>query len=104
MENEMTRISRLKEYAKPLSPQNWQGCSRDQNYIDRWSDRAEANSQLAPRASDKMRLQKTGKRVELRDSSAAPKVSRKIDNVMKAAKADVNHVGSLYMRNVRRET
>ena len=101
----MSRIDRLKEYAKPLRAQNWQGASRDQSNIDRWSGRAEANSQLAPRATDKpMSLPSTGKRVSLRDTNMQPKVNRKADAAMKAAKADPNHLGSLYMRNVRRET
>jgi hypothetical protein len=95
----MSRIDRLKEYAKMAGPK---GAGRDMANID-YSDRAEANSQLAPRAGDKMKLQKTGKKVELRDTSMAPKTSRKVDNVMKAAKDDVNHVGSSFMKSIRRE-
>jgi hypothetical protein len=101
----MSRIDRLKEYAKPLSPQNWQGCSRDQSYIDRWSRRAETLSDGAEhRASDgKMKLQNTGKRVSLRDTSMQPKVSRKADAAMKAGRDDVNHYGSSYLKSIRRE-
>jgi hypothetical protein len=103
MENPMTRISRLKEYAAMKGPAGESNDVADLNY---WSRRAEANSDGDKhRASDgPMKLQKTGKRMALRDTASAPKSSRKVDNVVKAAKADVNHVGSLYMRNVRRET
>ena len=98
----MTRISRLKEYAAMKGPA---GEASSQTNLDYWAARASRNSDGDQhRASDgPMKLQKTGKRVELRDTASAPKTLRKVDNVMKAAKADPNHVGSLYLRKVRRE-
>jgi hypothetical protein len=45
----MSRQDRVKEYANPQHGP--QGAGRDQKNLDAWSDRAEENSQLAPRAS-----------------------------------------------------
>jgi hypothetical protein len=99
----MSRIDRLKEYARPNRRANWNGAASDQKNIDRWSDRAADNSKIAPRASDgEMKLPATGKQVELRDTSSAPRYSRNADARM-VAKDDVNHVGSSYMRGIRRD-
>jgi hypothetical protein len=100
----MSRIERLKQYANPTRPGNWQGAGRDQANIDRWVERASANSDGdRHRAKDgPIDLPATGRRVETRDTGMAPKVSRKVDAAMKAAKGDVNHVGSGYLKNVRR--
>jgi len=95
----MTRIDRLKSYQKMEGPK---GAGRDMANIDYWSNRAETNSELAPRASDgPMRLPST--RVSVRDTEMGPKVSRSV-NARMAAKADKNDVGSTFMPNVRRTT
>jgi hypothetical protein len=96
-----TRQSRLEEYADPNS--GWHGCSRDGKYIERWIERASANSQIAPRARDgEVKLPSTGKKMELRDTEMRPRVSRSVDARM-VDKGDKNHVGdSSYMRGVRR--
>ena len=98
------RIERLKEYANPTRSGNWQGAGRDQANIDRWSRRAEISSDGDQhRASaGPMKLPPTGRRIETRDTAMRPKVSRSVDAMMKAAKADVNHFGSSYMKGVRR--
>jgi hypothetical protein len=98
----MSRISRLKEYAKPTSGP--QGATHgDIKRIEPWSDRATANSQLAPRASDgPIKLPDTGK-VTTRDTASKPFASRNVDQAM-AGKGDLNHVGgSDYMKSVRRD-
>jgi hypothetical protein len=95
----MSRLERLKEYANPRHGP--QGAGRDQKNLDYWSDRAEANSEIAPRASDgPMRLPST--KVNTRDTAMGPKVSRGVDARMKA-KADINVAGgSAYLRGIRR--
>jgi hypothetical protein len=110
----MSRLSRLKEYAKPLRAANWQGAGRDQENIDRWADRASANSELAPRArgpvgggppgthgKDAPEVPRTT--VRQRDSEMKPFEPRKV-NARMAAKGDQNFVGSSeYMRGARRD-
>jgi hypothetical protein len=95
----MSRQDRLdKEYSKPLS--GWQGNARDQKNIDRWSERATANSQCAPRASDgPMKLPST--KVNQRDSDMRPYRPR--TNV--ATNADELNIegDSPFMRDVRRQ-
>jgi hypothetical protein len=95
----MTRQERLREYANPRSLENWRGTSRDQACLDRWAERAEANSTIPPRArGGEMKLPDTN--VELHDTAAAPKSS---GDVRAKAKADLNFVGeSPYLRSVRR--
>jgi hypothetical protein len=97
------RIDRLKEYARPTRRENWQGAGRDQGNIDRWSDRASDNSQIAPRApSGEVKVPDTGKRTELRDTAMSPREARKADARM-VAKEDTNFVGdSSFMAGVRR--
>jgi hypothetical protein len=58
---------------------------------------------LAPRASDgPVKVPSTGK-ISNRDTEMKPKVTRSVDAIMKAAKSDLNFVGSSpYMPNVRR--
>jgi hypothetical protein len=101
----MSRIERLKEYARPLRPENWQGAGRDQANIDRWSARASENSDGADhRGSDgEMKLPSTGRRQESRPTEMGPLVPRKINSVMVDAKSDLNHEGSDYMKSVRRD-
>ena len=98
----MSRIERLKQYATPLRPENWQGEANDQANIDRWSQRATAESHIAPRASDGlMHLQSTG--TNLRDTAMQPREARKA-NARMVAEADTNNVGdSPYLRGVRRQ-
>lgn len=103
----MSRQERLKEYAQPTRRENWQGASRDQGNIDRWSERATENSDGADhRATGTQRAEahSTGKRPVDRPTSMAPKQARNVDrNMVDAAKADTNFVGdSSYMRGIRR--
>jgi hypothetical protein len=107
------RIERLRQYANPRSKENWRGAGRDQKNIDRFSERATENSELAPRASgkpnngvperetDPPELHNTGK-VKLRSTATPPRRDREIDRHM-AGEDDPNHVGSGYMPGVRRE-
>jgi hypothetical protein len=96
---EMSRIDRLKEYSKPTK--GWQGAGRDQDNIDRWSDRATENSKIAPRASDgEVKLPPTGD-VKMRSTKSAPRTTAEIDAHMRG-KDDLNHAGSDYMKSIRR--
>jgi hypothetical protein len=112
----MTRIERLKQYANPTRRQNWEGCSRQLKYIDRWSARASRESEIAPRAKGKVDLgttlvpytdepqeHPTGRRMEMRPTDMPPKVSRAVDKAMVDAKNDRNHTGGSHLRNIRRE-
>jgi hypothetical protein len=75
------RIERLKQYANPRSRENWNGASRDQKNIDRWSQRARDNSLI----TDKPDRRPTR------------------DPLQSKARADVNHVGDGdYLSKVRR--
>lgn len=95
----MSLEQRLKGYANPQKGPH--GAGRDQANIDYWSDRAKENSAIAPRASDgPMKLPST--KVNARDSEMKPYRSRSVDNAMKEAKADMNDIGSSYMRGIRR--
>jgi len=88
----MSSLDRLNEYKRPGSSK-LRGGGRDQKVIDAWSQRATANSQIAPRAKGgdiKMPAQKA---MQIRDSAAAPKISRKVERKM-AGKDDPNFVGS----------
>jgi hypothetical protein len=102
----MSRMDRLKEYAKPLRPQNWQGETNDMANIDRWSGRATANSHLAPRATgidETVMPHSTGKSMDMRSTTTAPREARNVDKRM-VAKDDMNNVGdSPYLRGVRRQ-
>jgi hypothetical protein len=98
------RLERLREYAKPTREGNWQGASRDQANIDRFSERASEESRLAPRGRDgSIELPATGKSMANRDTSMSPRTSRKIDAAM-SGRDDLNHVGSSYMAGTRRQT
>jgi hypothetical protein len=100
----MSRLERLREYARPTRRENWQGAGRDQANIDRWSDRASDNSKIAPRASGgEVKVPNTGKQTALRDTSMSPRTSRKVDAAMRG-EDDLNHVGSSYMAGIRRQT
>jgi hypothetical protein len=96
----MSRQDRLKEYSKPTRAGNWNGSSRDQADLDRWSNRATEQSQCAPRASDgPMKLPST--KVNQRDSAMAPYRPR--TNVGTDA-TEMNVEGdSPFMRDVRRQ-
>jgi hypothetical protein len=102
----MSRMDRLKEYAKSLRPENWQGETNDKANIDRWSARATNNSQLAPRATgidETVMPHSTGKSMDTRSTTAAPREARSVDKRM-VAKDDMNNVGdSPYLRGVRRQ-
>jgi hypothetical protein len=106
-------LDRLKQYSNPESPKNWHGCSREQGYLDRWSERATANSDgNKHRASGDVHISlekdqdlpqlPPDKAVRDRDSEMRPYRSRKADAAMVDAKEDPNHVGSNYMKSVRR--
>lgn len=98
----MSRIDRLKEYSAPMKGPH--GAASDEANIDAWSDRATANSKIAPRASDgPMKLLSTGKTMVVRDTGSKPFASRNVDRKM-AGKDDPNNVGSSqFMPGVRRE-
>jgi hypothetical protein len=72
-----------------------------QKNIDFWSNRATANSQCAPHASDgPMKLPST--KVTSRDTNMRPYKSQ-ADSMVKEALADIDIVGSSpFMRSVRR--
>jgi hypothetical protein len=96
----MSSLDRLREYAKPMKGPH--GAASSPENLAEWSERASANSKIAPRAKDgEMSLPST--KVKVRDSSMKPLVSRNVDRQM-AGKDDLNHVGgSDYMKSVRRE-
>jgi hypothetical protein len=98
----MSRLDRLKEYANPVSRDNWRGAGRDQANIDRWSERAEENSDCAEHRAKggKVALPDTDK-PDLHKTDAPPRRNPKVDARMEA-KADTNYVGS-YLRDVRRQ-
>jgi len=99
----MSRMDRLKEYSNPRH--GAQGAGRDQKNIDYWADCAKANSQIAPRATDKpMDLPSTTNRqMGLRSTKSAPRTSAEIDARMRG-KDDLNNVDeSPYLRGVRRQ-
>lgn len=93
-----TRQERLREYANPRSQDSWCGQSSDPRYIKRWSDRAEANSQVPGRArGGEMRLSDAS--VELHDTAAKPR-----GDAMQKAKADPDVAGSSpFLRSIRRQ-
>jgi hypothetical protein len=95
----MSRIHRIKEYSKPTK--GWQGNARDQANIDRWSERATAESKLAPRATDhEIKLPSTA--MTLKDTKMPAGDGGDPERKFKKAKADLNHDGSNYMKSIRR--
>ena len=95
----MSRLERLREYANPMKGPHG-AASSEENLAD-WSARATSNSAIAPRAaSGAMKLPSTGKRMNLRDSEMKPYRAR--GDARAEAKADLNEVGSSYMRGIRR--
>jgi hypothetical protein len=97
----MSRIDRLKEYAKPKGPHS---AGRDQKNIDYWADRASENSNQATRATDHdIKLPSTTSRQPMRSTKSAPRTDAEIDARMRG-KDDLNHEGSDYMKSVRRIT
>ncbi len=80
----MSRIERLKEYVRPGS--GWNGASRDQRNLDRWSQRASRNSdgdQHRAKSGGRIDLASTG-RADLVDTGAPPRHDARVDNVMVA--------------------
>jgi hypothetical protein len=102
----MSRIERLREYAKPTRREDWRGASRDQSNIDRWSTRASENSDGADHratGTERAEAHSTGKRVDLRSTKAEPRTSAEIDARM-AGKNDRNSSDtSPYLPGIRRE-
>jgi hypothetical protein len=84
------RIERLKEYANPTRSANWNGSSRNQADLDRWSKRASANSI----ADD---------RVPSKPGPKEPSKPGQGDDFRRKANADKNDVGSTFMPGVRRQ-
>ena len=101
----MSRIDRLKEYAKPARKENWSGASRDMANIDRWSDRAHDESDAVEhRASTRKtpKLQDTGT-ARVHSSSKPPRHDPAVDARM-VAKRDTNTAGLTgYARGIRRD-
>lgn len=92
MAHDVMREDRLKHVLDGPS-----GASRDPANLKHWSDRAEGNSKLAPRArSGEMRLPDTDA-----PSGTPWKQSHKGD-MRATAKADKNDLGSSHMPGVRR--
>jgi len=90
----------LKQYADPKKGSH--GAASSKKNLAYWSDRASANSKIAPRASDsQMQLPNNGKTMTLRETGKKPIEQRKIDRLM-AGKDDLNNAGSSYMRGIRR--
>jgi len=95
----MSRLERLKEYARQAGPAGEAYSKENLNY---WSDRATSNSKIAPRAKGgEMNLPSTGKRMATRDTDMKPYRAR--GDARAEAKADLNEVGSSYMRGIRRD-
>ena len=90
---------RLREYSRPQeSVSGFSSSKKDMSY---WSKRASDNSETATRATNKaMSLPDTGGKVSNRSTSSPPKGFG--GDPYKKAKADLNSVGSSYMRGVRR--
>ena len=101
--DEMSRLSRLKEYADPMRGPH--GAASSKENLDDWSARATENSKVAPRAKGgKMRLPSTGKAMGTRDTGMRPYAKRAMgDEVIAEAKSDKNNVGSSFMKSVRRD-
>jgi hypothetical protein len=92
----MSRQDRIKEYSNPT--RGWHGAGRDQENLDRFADRAKANSTIAPRASDgEMKLPST--KVNQRDTAMRPYAPRA--NIGTDA-TEPNHEGGPFMRSIRR--
>lgn len=90
----MPRQNRLQEYKSMKGPD---GASRDPANLKYWSDRAEQNSAVAPRAKGgEMKLPDTD-----RGGGVAWKASHE-GNMRAAGKRDKNDIGSTFMPNVRR--
>jgi hypothetical protein len=110
----MSRQSRLDELKDPQHGP--QGSASWKPNLDYFSERASANSKLAPRASgpvlggpqgthgkDAPKLPSTGGKVALRDTAAKPKVAHRLDRLFAGTDpADKNNVGSSFMKSVRR--
>ena len=97
----MSRIQRLREYADPTRGPH--GSSQDEAHIRYWQNRATENSDGADHratGTERAEAHSTGKKPVDRPTSMAPKESRKVNSAM--IDEDVNHVGSTYMRDVRR--
>jgi hypothetical protein len=97
MKNIVTRESRITAVMR--GPK---GAGRDEKNLDYWSNRANKNSEIAPRASDgPMRLPSTT--VRTRDSNMKPFISR---NARAVAKDDLNHdpSGSPFIKSIRRQS
>jgi hypothetical protein len=99
------RIQRLREYADPTRGPH--GSSQDEAHIKYWQNRASENSDGADHRGNpgpEISLPNTGKRQESRPTEMGPKKPRTVDrNMVDAAKADLNFVGSSYMAGIRRD-
>lgn len=92
MARDVMREDRLKHVLDGPS-----GASRDPANLKYWSDRAEANSKIAPRArSGEMRLPDTD------SGSGVPWKNSHKGDMRATAKADKNDVGASFMPGTRR--
>ncbi|WP_139025077.1 hypothetical protein [Bradyrhizobium sp. STM 3843] len=91
--------SYLKDVRKAPKPS---GFSRDKSNLDEWSAIASERSRDAPRAGGTMSLRDNGGQPQLRSTSAPPPGFGA--DPYARAKADLNHDGSNYMKQVRRST
>jgi hypothetical protein len=69
MKSKGLRQQRCEDYAQPGK---WVSGIANQEEISYWSKRAEGNSKIAPRATNKDNLKGTGGDVRLRDTASAP--------------------------------
>jgi hypothetical protein len=100
----MSSMERLRELQNPRSKKNWNGASRDQANINRWSGRASENSDGRKHRAKSGEIELPNTNVELHSTAAPPRRDRKVDAHM-AGKRDQNFVGSSdYMPGVRRYT
>ena len=105
------RTERIKEYANPTSRDNWDGCSRDMKYIERWSARASENSINGSNvgkyraSSGEMYLPSTAE-APTRTAQKPAFTSKDLDREVEGKdKGDLNPNprGTRYMSKVRRE-
>lgn len=109
-------LRRLERYADPSNKANWRGAGRDQKNIDRWSERASRNSEIAPRAAgdpstngsrqmlqDPPKVPPNGGRAMPHSTEAPPRRKPQVDAYVEGRK-NLNHTGGSFVPKVRRTT
>jgi hypothetical protein len=72
--------------------------------IARWSERASENSDSFRHRASNGPIELPSTNVRVRDSAMRPFVKRSAEAAIKAARADLDHVGGTHLPNVRRNT